>query len=70
MGMTDKQFAAFCRKLLRVFDKIEDALDNDELDKAKEFVRELYSLAKLFSKANEYNRADRGRVSGKIPFAV
>ncbi len=41
MGMTDKQFAAFCRKLLREFNKIEDALDKGELDRAKELITEL-----------------------------
>lgn len=36
-----KEFVAYCRKLLRTIEKLEKTLDNNELDKAKELVREL-----------------------------
>ena len=36
-----KEFVAYCRKLLRMLDKLEKALDSNEIDKAKELVREL-----------------------------
>ena len=36
-----KEFVAYCRKLLRTLNKLEKALDNGEIDKAKELVQEL-----------------------------
>lgn len=36
-----KEFVAFCRKLLRALDKIEKALNDGEIEKAKELVGEL-----------------------------
>ena len=36
-----KEFVAYCRKLLRTLNKLEKALDENELDKAKELVKEL-----------------------------
>lgn len=38
---TMREFVAYCRKLLRTLDKIEKAIENNEIDKAKELVREL-----------------------------
>lgn len=36
-----KEFVAYCRKLLRTLNKLEKALDDGEIDKAKELVQEL-----------------------------
>lgn len=36
-----REFVAYCRKLLRTLNKIETALNDDEIDKAKELVKEL-----------------------------
>lgn len=40
MGTT-REFVSFCRKLLRVIEKIEKHLENGENDKALTLVREL-----------------------------
>ncbi len=36
-----REFVAYCRKLLRTIVKLEKALDDNDIDKAKELVREL-----------------------------
>ncbi len=36
-----KEFVAYCRKLLRFLDKLEKALDNNDIETAKELVKEL-----------------------------
>ncbi len=36
-----KEFVAYCRKLLRTVEKLEKALENDEIETAKELVKEL-----------------------------
>ena len=36
-----REFVAYCRKLLRVIVKLEKALDENNIDKAKEIVQEL-----------------------------
>ena len=36
-----REFVAYSRKLLRILDKLENALENKEYDKALEMVREL-----------------------------
>lgn len=36
-----KEFIGYCRKLLRVLQKIEKHLDNGEIEKASELVKEL-----------------------------
>lgn len=36
-----REFVAYCRKLLRILIKLENALENNEIEKAKELVREL-----------------------------
>lgn len=36
-----KEFVAYCRKLLRALNKIEKALDDNNIDLAKELVKEL-----------------------------
>ena len=36
-----REFVAYCRKLLRTIEKLEKALDDNEIDKAKELVKEL-----------------------------
>lgn len=36
-----KEFVAYCRKLLRTLNKLEKALEDNEIDKAKELVAEL-----------------------------
>ncbi len=38
---TMKEFVAYCRKLLRVLTKIEKALDENNIELAKELVKEL-----------------------------
>ncbi len=36
-----KEFVAYCRKLLRALDELEEALDKDEINEAKKLVQEL-----------------------------
>ncbi|MCD8238706.1 MAG: hypothetical protein LUC92_05160 [Clostridiales bacterium] len=36
-----KEFVAYCRKLLRVLNELETALENDEINSAKRIVKEL-----------------------------
>lgn len=36
-----KEFIAYCRKLLRTIDKLEKALDENNIEQAKELVQEL-----------------------------
>ena len=36
-----KEFVAYCRKLLRMLNKLEKALNDNEIEKAKELVQEL-----------------------------
>ena len=36
-----KEFVAYCRKLLRTINKLEKALNENEIEKAKELVQEL-----------------------------
>lgn len=36
-----KEFVAYCRKFLRTLNKLEKALDDNEIEKAKELVQEL-----------------------------
>ena len=38
---TMKEFVAYCRKLLRALTKIEDALNANDIELAKELVKEL-----------------------------
>lgn len=38
---TMKEFVAYCRKLLRALNKIEDALETNDIDLAKKLVNEL-----------------------------
>ena len=39
--MNMKEFVAYARKLLRVLDKLEKALEEDQIDVARELVKEL-----------------------------
>ena len=36
-----REFVAYCRKLLRILEKLEKALEENEIEKAKELVKEL-----------------------------
>ena len=36
-----KEFVAYCRKLLRTINKLEKALDENDIEQAKEIVQEL-----------------------------
>lgn len=36
-----REFVAYCRKLLRTINKLEKALEENDIDKAKELVQEL-----------------------------
>lgn len=36
-----REFVAYCRKLLRSITKIEDALNSNDIEKAKELLKEL-----------------------------
>lgn len=36
-----REFVAYCRKLLRILDKLEKALEDNKIETAKELVKEL-----------------------------